>query len=62
MALTLGSAGLDEHERLALADDLGCHEEARAGAWEAWQTVLELEEHDVRVTLFARCGVPCGGA
>ncbi|SMB85704.1 hypothetical protein SAMN00790413_03511 [Deinococcus hopiensis KR-140] len=33
----LAPAGPDEEERLALADDLGCHEEARAEAWEAWQ-------------------------
>ncbi|SMB91201.1 hypothetical protein [Deinococcus hopiensis] len=43
----LAPAGPDEEERLALADYLGCHEEARAEAWEAWHTVLELEGHDV---------------
>ncbi|WP_170928359.1 hypothetical protein [Deinococcus hopiensis] len=26
---------------MALADDFGCHEEATAEAWEAWQSVLE---------------------
>ncbi|SMB85426.1 hypothetical protein SAMN00790413_03399 [Deinococcus hopiensis KR-140] len=33
----LAPAGPDEEERLALADDLGCYEEAGAEAWEAWQ-------------------------
>lgn len=40
-------AGPDEEERLRLADDLGCHEGARAEAWEAWRAVLELEALDL---------------
>lgn len=31
-------------QRTELADDLGCHEEARASAWEAWR--LELNPAD----------------
>ena len=43
----LAGDGPDEDERLALADYLGCHEEARAEAWAVWRTVLELEGHDL---------------
>lgn len=34
-------------ERSALADDLGCHEEARAAAWAAWCAELGSEDQAV---------------
>ena len=36
----LDGEGLEPEERQALGDYLGCHEEARAAAWEAWQEVF----------------------
>lgn len=30
-----------------LADDLGCHPEVQAAAWDLWQTELELTGQDV---------------
>lgn len=33
-------------QRTELADDLGCHEEARASAWQAWAAELNPADRD----------------
>lgn len=35
-----------QQQRTELADYLGCHEEARTSAWEAWCLELDLEDQD----------------